>query len=370
MKGKIAYLTLEATREGRASYAHVHEIIRGLESRGWQLELFEPSYDEDENARSLMTKILAFATAQIRLLTKTDNLQALYVRCHPASLPTLVWSKLRRIPTVLEVNGPYDDLFLAYPWTVTFGALFKRLVRSQFALADTLIVVTPQLADWIRNQVGQKPIFVVPNGANTILFNPEAQSQYLLPRPYVVFYGSLARWQGIDTLLQSVNMAEWPDEVNLVIAGDGVEQPLVKAEAERNRKVSYLGRIPFKDIPGVIANSLGGLVPKNGKGGRSDTGLSPLKVYETLACGVPVVATDFPGQADLVRNYDCGLVIKPEDPIALAQAVAYLYRNPEKAKEMGQRGRRAIDKGHSWDRRAEETEKIIFSAIDNKRQTR
>jgi glycosyltransferase involved in cell wall biosynthesis len=363
MKGKIAYLTLEATREGRASYAHVHEIIGGLENRGWQVQLFEPHYAKDKKTHGLMTKMSAFVSTQVRLLMKTHNLQAIYVRCHPASLPIVAWSKLRRIPTILEINGPYDDLFLAYPWTVKFKTFFKGLVRRQFALADALIVVTTQLSDWVHQEVGNKSTFIIPNGANITMFNSGAQLRYSLQTPYVVFHGALARWQGIDILLQAVTSPEWPDKVNLIIAGDGVEQPLVKAEAKHNPKVFYLGEIPFKDIPGIIANSLAGLVPKNGKGGRSSTGLSPLKVYETLACGVPVIVTDFPGQADLVRGCDCGLIIKPEDPVDLARAVAYLYKNPEKRTEMGRRGRKAVEKEHSWERRAEETEKVIESVI-------
>jgi glycosyltransferase involved in cell wall biosynthesis len=364
MKGNIGYLTLEATREGRASYTHVYEIIRGLRLLGWQVELFKPTYDEDENARSLVTKLRAFMSVQFQIIRKSRHLQAIYVRCHPASLPVLVWGKLRGITTILEVNGSYDDLFLAYPWTLKFKVLFKGLVKCQFALADALIVVTPQLANWIRQETGPEKIFVISNGANTTLFNPDAELRYSLPRPYVIFHGALARWQGIDALLQAVKLPEWPDEVNLIIAGDGVEQPLVKAQADGNQKIVYLGRIPLKDIAGVVANSVAGLSPQNDKMGRSSRiGLSPIKVYETLACGVPVVVTDFPGQADLVRSWDCGLVIKPDDPVALAQAVTYLYRNPGRSKEMGQRGRRAIEEGHSWEQRAEETEKVIESVI-------
>ena len=98
----------------------------------------------------------------------------------------------------------------------------------------------------------------------------------------------------------------------------------------RRHGVVYLGRVAYRDLPGIVARSLAGLCPMSNLGGRSETGLSPLKLYETLACAVPVVVTDFPGQADLVRECNCGLVIRPESPKALADAVAYLYHHPDK----------------------------------------
>lgn len=67
------------------------------------------------------------------------------------------------------------------------------------------------------------------------------------------------------------------------------------------------------------------LSSQNNLGDRFSTGLSPLKMYETLACGVPIIVSDFPGQADLIRNGNCGLVIPPENEVSLAKAVSYLF---------------------------------------------
>ncbi|TCJ18879.1 glycosyltransferase [Rubrobacter taiwanensis] len=323
------------------------------------MDLFEPDYVGKETVPGFLERIRAFISVQAQLWRRAHGAKALYIRAHPASLPTALWARARRMPVVQELNGPYEDLFIAYPWTRSFAPLFRALIRVPLAMADALIVVTPQLRDWAWEVVGQKPTYVIPNGANTKLFHPNSTVQYPLPKPYVVFFGALARWQGVDTLLQAVERPEWPTELNLVIVGDGVERAKVQAAATHNPKVVYMDRVPYSDVPGIIANSIAGLSPKNGTGGHSKTGLFPLKVFETLACGVPVVVTDFPGQANLVQDCACGLVVPPEDPVALAQAVDYLYRNPDQGAEMGFRGRKAIEQEHSWDRRAEETAKIL-----------
>jgi glycosyltransferase involved in cell wall biosynthesis len=88
---------------------------------------------------------------------------------------------------------------------------------------------------------------------------------------------------------------------------------------------------------------------------------------ETLACGVPVIVTDFPFMVDLVRRNHCGLVIPPGDARALAEAVRYLYEHPRERVEMGRRGREAVVREHSWDIRAQATERILMEVLAKKR---
>jgi glycosyltransferase involved in cell wall biosynthesis len=363
---KLKYLCLQATQEGQASYAHVHEIINGLKKRGWDIELFEPSYARKNLSPNSLNRMIEFLFVQFKLWRRMRKDDIIYIRSHFAAFPTSLMAKLKKILTIQEVNGTYEDLFIAWPWTKKIKSLFKWLIRVQYKLADAIIVVTPQLKEWIIKEIGERSIYVIPNGANVELFNPYATSKYQLEKPYVVFFGALAPWQGIDTMLKAVETNEWPREVKLVIMGDGVERPKVEKAVRENNKVIYLGKIPYKEVPGIVANSIAGLSPKNNLGDRSNTGLSPLKVYEILACGVPAIVTDFPGQADLVRDNKCGLVIPSENPKALAEAVKYLYENKEIRGEMGLRGRETIVKDHSWDIRAEMTHVILKELIGDR----
>ncbi len=359
MSPRVAYLCLQATQEGQASFAHVHEIIAGLRRRGWVVDLFEPGYARSDARPALPGRLREVLRVQARLWRAAKAFDLLYVRAHAAAFPTALWARARGIPTVQEVNGPYQDLFIANRWAAGLAWLLTRGMRTALRLADALIVVTPQLAEWAGREVGRKPIHVIPNGANVDLFHPSAPVPRSLARPYVVFVGYLARWQGIDTLLEAAERPEWPPAVRLVVVGDGLEQAKVEAAAARNARIVYLGRLAYREVPGVLAGSLAALSPQNNRGGRSETGLYPLKVFEALACGVPVVVTDFPGQADLVRRHGCGLVVPPEDPPALARAVARLHGDPDGCREMGGRGRLAVEREHSWDARAAQTARVL-----------
>lgn len=359
-KPRILYITLESPREGQASYAHVHEIIAGLERVGHTVRLFAPSYRGGWERPGLVGRLWEYLVIQAKLCAAMRPGDVIYVRSHFLAVLASVWGLLLGCKLVQEINGPYEDLFLTYPWTAKFKGLLTFLQRWQFQVASALICVTPQLKSWVAKQVNGPVIEVVPNGANTDLFHPEATTTRTdLPEKYVAFFGGFARWQGIETMLAALDCPEWPSDTALVVIGDGQQRDLVEAAAARNPKLRWLGRLNYRDVPGVVAHAIGGLVPKNNLGDRDGTGLFPLKVFETLACGAPAIVTDFPGQADLVRDNACGLVVAPENPKALAEAVAVLSADPAEARAMGLRGAVAVQREHSWQCRAEQTAGII-----------
>lgn len=354
---EIAYLCLQETAEGQASHAHVHEIIRGLRRRGWSVTLFEP---DRASTAGTAKKLVAFYRTQKRLWRNLNQFALLYHRYHVLAFPSLLWARWRGVPVILEINGLSDDLVIAYPWTRWFVWPVRMLTRWSYRMADALIVVTPALKASVLEETGSKPVFVIPNGANTELFHPDAKTPKTLPRPYALFFGALASWQGIDTLLEAVKHPAWPCDVDLVVVGDGVERRRVEQAAAQQERIVYAGPLAYHDMPGVIANCLAAVIPKNSLGNRSRTGLFPLKLFESLACGRPVVVTDFPGQADLIREHRCGIVVPAESPQRLAEAVDWLHDRPDAREQMGKRGRQAVVQRHSWDHRAEQTAEVLL----------
>ena len=79
----IAYLCLQATIEGQASHAHVHEIIKGLRTLGYTVDLFEPAYAQTHKQPGPIGRVLEFRRLHRRLAAKLSSYDALYVRKHP-----------------------------------------------------------------------------------------------------------------------------------------------------------------------------------------------------------------------------------------------------------------------------------------------
>ncbi|MFN6991322.1 MAG: glycosyltransferase [Fervidobacterium sp.] len=96
-------------------------------------------------------------------------------------------------------------------------------------------------------------------------------------------------------------------------------------------------------------------------------GLSPLKLYESLACGIPVIVTDFPEISDIVRNGECGIVVKYNSPEEIAKAVRFLFENPGIRDLMGKKARKIAAEEHSWDKRAEQVDLILKHLVASNR---
>ena len=90
---------------------------------------------------------------------------------------------------------------------------------------------------------------------------------------------------------------------------------------------------------------------------------SPLKLYESMACGVPVIASDTIGISEVVEETECGILVPPGDADAITAATKRLYEDPALAAEMGRRGREAAVTRFSWQARADQRREVIEDAI-------
>jgi len=362
-KYRIAYLCLQSTQEGHAPYAHVNEIINGLRRRGIQVDLFEPFIADKERSRGLIGRLWGYLAVQLKLIPRLRRYDALYMRSHTLAAPTALAAKMLRVPHVIEVNGPYGDLITMYPWTRPFGGIVKFISRRIRRDADAIITVTPEMAAWCSRDCGNPRVHVIPNGANTDIFRPAVRDPQAPAGPYAIFFGAFSPWQGISTMLAAVHLPEWPAGVRLVLAGDGAERSKVEAAAAASDKILYIGTKGYRDLPGFVGPASVGLCVKDDGGTHANTGWSPLKLYEMMAVGIPVIVTNLPGQFELVEAEQAGVVIGPGDPLALAKAVAAIINDPVAAREMGKRGHEVVLREHSWDRRAQDTLDILLSIL-------
>lgn len=364
---RIGYLSLEAPRPGQAAETHVTQIIRGLEARGWIVEPFLATRSGASAGRSYLARLFDYGLVQWRLIRALGRLEAVYVRSHFMALPAALAARLRKRPMIHEINGRPADIGVTYPWTRPLAGLVAWLQHAQYRMASTLIAVTPGLADWAGRVAPGRPVHVIANAADGRLFRPDGP-RHAHERPYVVFIGSLVRWHGIATMIAALRDPDWPPGVDLIVAGDGIERATVSAAAAaavepgRGRLV-WLERQEQSRLPALLRGAVASLVTIEDPAGRSATGVLPLKLYEAMGCGTPVIVTDLPGQSDLVRSEACGVVIPVEDAVALARAVAGLVRDPEHAARLGAAGAGAVRARHDWSHRAGDTDAVLRSLL-------
>jgi glycosyltransferase involved in cell wall biosynthesis len=354
-QARLCYFALDVPHRGQASFIHITEMVENLRKRGWRLDVLMPAPGPDGRGPPLIGRLFAHARLIVRTIRRLTDYDAIYMRAHFLAWPVTFAARRKGLVIVQEVNGPYADVVVSNPWLRPAERAIAWLYRWQYRHSDHILPVTSELAESLRREGIERPITVIPNAANTDLFRPIATTP---GRPFVAFFGGLTVWHGVDLMLAAMRHPAWPSGVELVVIGTGAKRAEVAAAQEAGEPVRWLGYRPNSEIPQLIAGALAGLVPNTNPSGRSSTGILPLKLYETLACGIPAIVTELPGQADLVRDGKCGLVIAP-DAGALARAVAYLQANADEARAMGQRGAELVASRHSWAARAADVDATL-----------
>ena len=127
---------------------------------------------------------------------------------------------------------------------------------------------------------------------------------------------------------------------------DGALEREIRA-SEGWARIRFLGRVTPTEVLEAIHSARCGLVIDHPISNYLES--YSTKMFEYMACGVPVVCSDFPFWVHLVADADCGVTVDPMDPKAVAKAVEALGRDPEEARRLGANGRRAILDRYNWE---------------------
>ncbi len=155
--------------------------------------------------------------------------------------------------------------------------------------------------------------------------------------------------KGIDVLLNSLPLVVRQHDVVLLIIGTGPRLDQYRALAEEldlSPSVRFLGFVEHDEMPEQYARADVFVLPSRREG-------FPLVLPEALASGLPVVATGVGGVPEIIADGETGLLVAPEDPHALAEAINSLLSDPERMKSMGMKGRARAKSHFTWAKVAE-----------------
>lgn len=359
---RVTMVSFHPMSGGQAASTHVDSIAAGLRDLGWSVRIVAEARRADD--RGLLSRVVGWGRILLRSLAVLSRSDVLYVRSHPAAAPLVGAARLARVPVVVEVNGPDEDYFIAWPQLRRAAWIVHAPVRWQLRATSAIIAVTDGLARWAQERSG-RPTVVIPNGVDASRFSEIAVSANDRDEPYAIYLGALAPWQGLTELLGAIEHPAWPPEVRLIIAGDGSERALVERTVARfPDRVQWLGHISPSDVPRLLGGALASFVLSRDRHG---TGVSPIKLYESMAAGTPVIAAEVPGASDTVRATDCGVVVPIDDVGAVASAVREFADDSLSACEMGLRGRAAAIGQHTWSHRAAATDYLLESLLGHER---
>jgi len=177
----------------------------------------------------------------------------------------------------------------------------------------------------------------------------ERAAPYQERAPVAVYMGGLGATRGIAELVAAMNDEAMPADARLVLVGAFESEAFAsKVRAMPGwSKVDERGWLDGDDLWHTVAGARVGVVTLSRT--RAFVETMPTKLYEYMALGLPIVASDFPAWREVVAGSRCGLLVDPRDCGAIARAIAYLLRNAHEASEMGARGRAAVREHYNWE---------------------
>lgn len=192
----------------------------------------------------------------------------------------------------------------------------------------------------------QDPLVVVENGVDPSRFHPGRADMEWRGRlgiagavPVVTFLGRLTRDKGVERFLSAVDALASPRDWMAVVAGVGPLGPRVRERVRearaRGRPVVFLGSVDEEDKPALLAGTDVFVLPS-----LSDT--SSVALLEAMASGAACVVTNRGGPAEIARRAQGGVLVDPEDVRGIARAVEGLLAEPDRRRELAERGRRWV----------------------------
>jgi glycosyltransferase involved in cell wall biosynthesis len=280
----------------------------------------------------------------------------------PVAVVTLLASKLTSTPYVVDVRDIYPEILFATDlvdrdsW---FGRFLRWVERHVYDHALLVTSVTEGLCDYVEQRT-DTDVILVRNGIDRRHFVPDdtissntSPSGGASPTGdgfVVLFHGTLGRAQNVELLLQYGRHLKRTGvrDVMLRVIGDGPRaETLTRGidEYDLEEHVEYLGRVDFDDIPDHLHAADVGLSPR--LDGFINQTAFPVKVYECLSCGLPVVVTPESEAGEFVVDHRVGFQHSNDDVKGIHESIMKLREDPSLYREYSQRAIRVSD---SFDR--------------------
>jgi len=291
--------------------------------------------------------------------------QIIYFRFSPPAFLYLLVIKLCRFfsfnyKVIVEFNDWVSEQRAIQKESEFKVKIIEYLQVKSAYLSDFVRVVATGIKSRLESYgISSAKIFIVENGTDLnhfeVINKTKAKNNIGLDPDlfYVGFIGNFAVWQGLTHLLRAIpEVLKVHDNVRFLLVGDGPEMPKIREKVAKleTEKIILTGSVPYKDANFYINAFDIGVAPFIKK--RNDGMVSPMKIRDYAACGVPIVTTRIRG-LEMVEEEGIGILVPPDDSESLIKGITKLIEDRNSRKKFGMKGREVAEEKFSWKNVAE-----------------
>ena len=205
---------------------------------------------------------------------------------------------------------------------------------------DAVVTATPS----IRDRYANLPPRLVDINNFPMLGELTSPTPWDKRGPAVCYVGGICKIRGILELVSAMSLVQMPTLLHL--AGRFSDSEQQAKGLPGYSQVRAWGQVDRTGVRDVLGRAMAGIVTLHPTANYLDA--LPVKMFEYMSAGIPVIASDFPLWREIIEGNHCGICVDPMDPKSIARAIDTLVGNPTMAQEMGANGRRAVMERYNW----------------------
>jgi glycosyltransferase involved in cell wall biosynthesis len=298
-------------------------------------------------------------------LPKEFKYQDIYINFDSVVLGYFISKKMNQehIPVVFDLDDDVPEMIRTSTNVPLLlrplgGFVGNLMIRKIMEVSDRITITTESLKN--SYNIPKNKSEIIPNGVDTNLFknypSDQLKQELGINGEFVIGYvGVLREWVDLKPIFSAIKDTDL--KIKLLIVGEEGGFKRNKELVEKygiSDKVVFTGTVPFHKVPEYISCMDIGLIPF--KINAITENALPLKLFEYMACGKPVISTRLNGVMEVVGNK----VLYFSNSEELKQRILELYRNEGLRKELGQEGRTFVEQNYSWDRICRRFEEILI----------
>ncbi|HOF54848.1 MAG TPA: glycosyltransferase family 4 protein [Prolixibacteraceae bacterium] len=351
---KIAHLTSVHQRFDTRIFL---KQCKSLSRKGWDVSLVVADGKNDEKRDSIDiydvgiggNRIERFVLTTTKIFAKALELNAEIYHLHdPELIP--IGLRLKKVGKIVVFDS-HEDVPLQIKTKPYLGRILGMLVAGLYKLYEKsalkkfdLIVTSTTL---IRDKMKQiNPDVIEIQNFPMIDEFPSEPNDWQMKENQVCYIGSLTAIRGIKEMVKAISLTN--SDTRLVLGGSFSETSFEKKvkSLEGWKLTEYKGFLNRMAIKEILSKSIAGLVVLHPTCNHMDA--LPVKMFEYMSAGIPVIASNIPLWESIVLGNNCGYCVDPFNSLEIAHAIEFFVSHPAVAETMGQNGRKAVRNLYNW----------------------